>query len=270
MKKIVYSLFAISLTIGVFAQEAADRKVQAGLVFGTGVNFQKSNTKNFKVDGATANLSVGAVINIGFNNNIGLSTGLEFDFDNLKYTPNVPMFYDYNDTKIFRNKEDKPTTHSIFKLEKRKQQTIGLTVPTMLIFRTNYMGYFRYFGKFGLRNNFLLSSKSNDIGTAIDPLVLPLVQEQAENTGMKLNSGNDMVFYKGSVGLAGGAEWNFAGATCLALEVGFYYGFTPLYYNPKDDKRVFYTPNSSSTSGRDYLNNAAHQSQLLFKLSILF
>ena len=84
---------------------------------------------------------------------------------------------------------------------------------------------------------------------------------------MKLQTGNDMLFYRGSVGLSAGAEWNFIGSTCMALEVGYYYGFTPLYYNPKEDKRTLYTIENTQ---RTYINNAAHQSQLLFKLSILF
>jgi hypothetical protein len=265
MKKIVYSFLLCGFVFGVYAQDAADRKVQAGLVFGTGVNFQKMNTRNFEKEGVTANMMVGAIVNIGFTNSIGLSLGAEFDFDNMKYTPKSPTYYDFNDTKILRSSESTVTSKT-YSLAERKQQAIYLTVPTMLLFRTNYIGYFRYFGKFGLRSSFLLSAKSNDKGFTIDPLSVPPIVEE-DNPNMKLESGNDMVFYRGSVGLSAGAEWNFISSTCIALEVGYYYGFTPLYYNPKEDKRTLYQINDGK---RDYINNAVNQSQLLFKISILF
>ena len=78
---------------------------------------------------------------------------------------------------------------------------------------------------------------------------------------------NEMWFYKGAVGLAGGAEWNFSGATCLLAELGFYYGFTPLYYSPKEDRRSLYK--MEGTTAR-YFSNAATQSQLMLKISTLF
>lgn len=264
MKKIIYSSLFTLLTIGVFAQEAADKKVQAGLVFGSGINFQRMNTRNIDNDGVGANLSVGAIVNIGFNNTVGFSTGLEFDFDGSNYKTTKATYYEFNDTKILRENESSSTSR-IYRLSERNQQAIYLTLPTMMIFRTNYIGYFRYFGKIGLRNSFLLSSKVNDKGIAYDPLGLPA---EMENTSMKLNSGNDLLFYRGSVGLAGGAEWNFIGSTCLALEIGYYYGFTPLFYNTKESKRFLF--NQEPLGAREYINNVATQSQLLFKLSILF
>jgi hypothetical protein len=270
MKKIIYS-FVIALTASaLIAQEAADKKVQAGIVLGTGANFTTMNTKTVGNGGSTANLMIGANVNIGFNNNIGLSTGAEFDFDNVKYKFSNPTFYEFEDLKILRKSEES-NAKSLYQITERKQQAIYLTIPTMVIFRTNYIGYFRYFGKIGLRNSFLLSARSNDKGNlfGIDPNNQTITTTPSDNTNMKLNSGNDMLFYRGSVGLSGGAEWNFVGSTCLSLEVGYFYGFTPLYYNnKKEDKRTLY--NLTSNLDKSYFNNAAHQSQLLFKISILF
>lgn len=264
MKKLIYTSLIALFSFATFAQDAANKKVQAGLVFGTGVNFTKVNTRNFDVKGVTPNLSVGAMVNIGFTNNIGLSTGIEFDFDNAKYTSDS-VYYDFNDTKIFRaNEKSVENNASVYKMTERNQSAIYLTIPTMVVFRTNYIGYFRYYGKIGLRNSFLLTSKSNDIGT--DPFGLP--GNTVENKGMKLNKGNDMLFYRGSVGLAAGAEWNFIGSTCMALEIGYYYGFTPLFYNTKADKRIFYK--ATGFASREYVNNIANQSQLLIRLSFLF
>lgn len=264
-------MFTLTLTFGVIAQDAADKKVQAGLVLGTGVNLQNSNTKAFDAKAAAANMMVGATVNIGFNNNIGLATGVEFDFDNSKFKPTAPTYYRFDDVKILRANEDSDNA-KFYQLEERKQEAIYLTIPAMMIFRTNYIGYFRYYGKFGLRNSFLLTAKSNDKGSL---LLEDLTLEEADNKNMKLNKGNDMLFYRGSVGLSAGAEWNFVGSTCLALEVGYFYGFTPLFYNPKEDKRTLYNIEQKNENGSiqldtKYINNLAHQSQLLFKISVLF
>lgn len=270
MKKHIYSFILSLISLSVFAQEAADRKVQAGIVLGTGANFTTMNTKAVENGGATANLMIGSNVNIGFNNNIGFSTGVEFDFDNTKFKFSTPTYYEFDDLKILRKGEES-TNSSQYLITDRKQQAIYLTIPTMVVFRTNYIGYFRYFGKIGLRNSFLLSSKSNDKGVIFtyNPDTQMLHEKLADNSNMKLNKGNEMLFYRGSVGLSAGAEWNFVGSTCLALEVGYFYGFTPLFYNnKKEDKRTLYTFNSSLD--KNYFNNAAHQSQLLFKISILF
>ena len=107
----------------------------------------------------------------------------------------------------------------------RVQKGTYLTIPTMLLFRTNFIGYFRYFGKFGLRNSFLLTNKINDTGVNYDVDVPGNpVEIQGDNVNMKAKG--DMFFFKSAVGLAGGAEWNFSGSTSLVAELGFYYGFT--------------------------------------------
>lgn len=267
MKKIIFTGMIALIGITVFSQEAESKKVQAGLVFGAGVNFQTMNTKNIQTNGVGSNLSLGAAVNVGFTNNIGLATGLELDIDNMKYKSNGTdlLFYRYNDNKILRGSESANAT-GLFNLKERKQQAMYLTIPTMIVFRTNYIGYFRYYGKIGLRNSFLLTSKSSDKGANFNATTLAF--EDAENKDMKMGKGNDMLFYKGSAGIVFGTEWNFINTTCLALEVGYYYGFTPLYYeNGKNaDKRTIF----KNIIAPEYITNAARQSQLLFKLSVLF
>lgn len=265
MKKVLLTIAGFGFALGVFAQDAAERKVQAGLVAGAGINFQKMGTKNIAKDGLGGDLTIGANVNFSFNNTIGFCTGVEFDFSSMKYKANTssPTLYRYNDTEILRKEDPNSSGTSIFALSERTQKAVYITVPTMMLFRTNFIGYFRYFGKFGLRNSFLASSKSNDEGiayTAANPL-----GTQADNDNMKRK--NEMFFYKGAVGLAGGAEWNFSGSTCLLAELGYYYGITPLYYSPKEDKRSLYTTDGTNTN---YFYNAATQSQLQLKVSILF
>lgn len=267
MKKLILTSIIALLGISLFAQEAESKKVQAGIILGSGVNFQAMNTKNVQKNGVGANMSIGAVVNIGFTNNIGFATGLELDVDYTKFKKgDSNLYYHYKDNKILRSGDDHGAGNAegIFSLSERSQQGMFLTLPTMVIFRTNYIGYFRYYGKLGLRNSFLLTSKANDKGSMIEFGQTEIAE--GENRNMKLNKGNDMLFYKGSAGVVFGAEWNFVGPTCLAFEVGYYYGFTPLFYNSKEPKRTLF----KNLLAPEYINNAAHQSQLLFKVAVLF
>ena len=268
MKKIVVGVMLLSLVFQTNAQEAADKKVQAGLVFGYGMAFQKMETKYLKTNGIGNDLTIGANMNYGFTDNIALNIGLEFDFETLKYKAAgdyniIPgdknLYYAYNDSKIIPVPETIDPAQSYFQLLERKQKPIYLTIPTMVLFRTKFIGYFRYFGKFGLKTSFLLGNKITDEGYNLNSLT---PTDVVENKNMTAKS--ELFFMKSSVGLAGGAEWNFVGSTSLVAEIGYYYGFVPLYYNKKAEDRYLFTP----TDGN--INNKAKQSQLMFKVSILF
>ncbi len=275
MKKVVGICLGIAFGLQTWAQEAADKKIQAGLIIGTGLNFQRMGTKQMSTNGVGGDFNIGANLNFGLNDNIAFTTGLELDFSSTKYEASAltstnaktETYYNFVDTDILNKEEASSGSNTLFRLTERKHSATYLTIPTMLLFRTKYIGYFRYFGKFGLRNSILVGNKINDKGDVFDPTTLTF--SASENSRME--AGNDLFFYKGSVGLAGGAEWNFSGTTVLAAELGFYYGFTPLYFSPKEDKRHLYSiENVNGTLARRYFNNDANQSQLMLKVSILF
>jgi hypothetical protein len=275
MKKILYSVLALGLTLSAQAQEAADKDFQAGIVLGAGMNFQKMGTKAIESAGVGSDLTIGANLNFSLTNTIAFNTGVEFDFDAIKFDyaqdGKPSIYYRYNDTEILQ-KGDTPNlaTDSYFQLANRSQKSVYLTIPTMLVFRTNFIGYFRYFGKFGLRNSFLLSTKSNDDGFNFGPGFTN--GDDTKNEGMKAS--RELAIFKSAVGLAGGAEWNFSGSTCLVAEIGYYYGFTPLYpwFRKADsDNATLYTRKEENGTLSDaYLINKATQGQLMFKVSILF
>ncbi len=272
MKKIILSVLLMTVAQGITAQEAADKKVQAGLVTGFGLNFQKMGTKLMSSNGAGNDLTIGANVNFSLTETVGFCTGLEFDFETLKYKPgSYNVYYYYNDTEILRKGDYGDfSNEQLYQLTSRTQKATYLTIPTMMLFRTNFLGYFRYFGKFGLRNSFLLSNKINDKGFNFDPeSIIGSTPTGGDNTNMKAQG--DMFFFKSAVVLVGGAEWNFTGSTSLVAELGYYYGFTPLHSNLKEDKRTLYNSGLNNGKGNDeYFNNKATQGQLMFKLSILF
>jgi hypothetical protein len=207
------------------------------------------------------------VINKSFKNTptIGFSTGLEFDFDRNRYEtmpddsdPTNDVYYDHSESEIL-SKGDTSNIVGSFKLQERTQKSIYLTIPIMMMFRTEYIGSFRYFGKFGIRNSFLIKNTINDFGVG-----LPSISAQ-ENNGF--TAPTDQFFYKASVGLSAGAEWKFLPTTSLVAEIGYFYGVTPLHLERKETNRTLYTVDNGT---RTYFSNKANQNQLLFKISILF
>jgi hypothetical protein len=277
MKKIVLGLAFLGFIGGVQAQDAADKKVQAGLVVGAGMNFAKMGTKRIASGGAGADWTIGANLNYTFNETVGITTGVEFDFSTLKYAAVENVYYRYNDNTIL-TQEEAADAEGTFLMSSRSQKPIYLTIPVMALFRTNFIGYFRYFGKFGLRSSFLLSNTSTDEGFAYtngvgldDPFINQIAGGTDATNENMTHSKNDLDFFKSSVGVAGGAEWNFTGSTCLVAEIGYYYGFTDIHWDRKDENSSLATSNAGEVDDApSFFNNAVKQSQLMFKVSILF
>ena len=273
MKKILLAFTILGLSTGVMAQEAADKTFQAGLTMAVGPNFQKMGTKIITSDGSGLDLTIGMNGIWSFNENVGFNTGVEFDFSTIKYKTSADhdIYYWYNDSEIFQQKNVADAANKeLYKMSTRVQKGTYLTIPTMLLFRTNFIGYFRYFGKFGLRNSFLLTNKINDTGVNYDVDVPGNpVEIQGDNVNMKAKG--DMFFFKSAVGLAGGAEWNFSGSTSLVAELGFYYGFTPLHLDKNEGNTTMFTAAGFNGTTEDiHISNSATQQQLQFKVSILF
>jgi len=272
MKKILLSVVCASFALSLSAQEVAAKKVQMGLAYQFGLNFNKPGTKVIERDGAGVQNMIGMNLNFSFNQNIGLSTGLEFDFESFKYdvVTTSPIYYRYIDSKILQ-KEESITGSKLYNLQNRKQKAIYATIPTMLLFRTNMLGAFRYYGKFGARTSFLLSNTINDIGFNLTGDSLNGSQVAFNNSNMKAKG--DMFFLRSTIGLAGGAEWNFTGNTSIFAEIGFYYGFTGVHRGDAiggDDKERNMTMFQQVNGTSDYLNFAAKQKQIVLKIGILF
>lgn len=277
MKKILIGASVLLLTSGLFAQEAADKKVQAGIVFGGGLAMQKMGTNYIQTNGVGSDMTIGANATFSLTETIAFCSGLEFDFERLKYKAATynenNVYYWYNDKELLQigDVDESNANHNLFEMGERSHKVMYLTIPTMMVFRTNFIGYFRYFGKFGLRNSFLLSNTITDRGHNLDPNVPMGAKSPATNENMK--APGEMFFFKSAVGLAIGAEWNFTGSTSLVAEAGYYYGFTPLHSNRNISKGKNYTyasPLDNGVGNDTHFNNKATQSQLQLKISVLF
>lgn len=266
MTKIAFKLLIICCITTIqnlsFSQRGLHSRFQSGIILSSGLNFNKMNTKI--AEGKTGtDLTVGINFIRRLDVNYAWVTGLEFDFSRTNYTFIDSVFYSYTDSKILLKSDDQ-TNSKVFKLHERNQTPIYLSIPTMLVFRTDYFGYYRYFAKFGMRHSIALKSTTNDNGVVIE------TKENKELSNMELSS--DLRIYKGSVGIAFGTEWNYYGTSIMVFELGYYYGINNIHTgdaligNDIDKNRSLFT----KTNLTSYTSLKNTQNQLSLKVSFLF
>ena len=248
------------------AQGIENKSIQAGITTNFGLNFAKMGTSKMDNNGVGTNFSIGLLLHKSFKGtkNFGFASGLEFDFGSVKFEQNPnenQIYYNYYDREIMLSSD---TSENLFLLSNRKHKTSLVTIPISLLFRTDPIGKFRYFAKFGIKNSFLLSNKMKDSGTEITN-GNPVILKEKENINM--TSKNEMFFYQASLGLSLGAEWNFVGSTSLVAEMSYYYGLTPLFLDRKEENKTLY----HNINGEIIpFSNKATLNQLNLKFAVLF
>lgn len=277
MKKILLSFAAFGFLCGLNAQEAFDKKMQFGIVLGTGFNINKTSTLLDR-SGIGFDQTLGLNVNYNLNPTFTLTSGIEFDFESFRYTPKDSVFYYYSDNNII-SKENFDTSASaqqdLFMLSERQYKINYLTIPLFVTLKTKPFGNFQYFGKFGSRISMKVGGRINDSGFNFAGDSLSGAKAEFENTNMTLE--NDIKFFKVNAGIAGGAMWNFSGSTMLMGEIGYYFGLTQLHAAERltgEDKRRDYSlidaGKDNTLSNFKYAVPAAKQGQILLKLTLFF
>ena len=270
IKRVSSVIFFSFLAIGVQGQAVGDKTLQAGLVGGVGISILKMGTNNLSANGVGSTFTLGTNFTKAFKEtkNLAYTFGLEFDIENLNYKKeNANVFYRYTDKVIKNQKETVATTDKYFLLSERTYNPLYISLPIYLNFRTEFIGDFRYFANFGLRNRFLVSNKINDTGFSLDNLNDPF-QSWQNQENVDMTSKGELFVFNSNIGFTGGAEWNFAGTTVLKAELGYYYGFVPLFLDRSDDKKNLFILDSNFN--KVYFSNKSTQNQVVLKVSILF
>ena len=270
IKRVSSVIFSTFIAVGVQSQTVGDKSLQAGLVGGVGISMLKMGTNNLSANGVGATFTLGTNFTKAFKEtkNLAYTFGLEFDIENLNYKKeNANVFYRYTDKVIKNQKETVATTDKYFLLSERTYNPLYISLPIYLNFRTEFIGDFRYFANFGLRNRFLVSNKINDTGFSLDNLNDPF-QSWQNQENVDMTSKGELFVFNSNIGFTGGAEWNFAGTTVLKAELGYYYGFVPLFLDRSDDKKNLFILDSNFN--KVYFSNKSTQNQVVLKVSILF
>jgi hypothetical protein len=270
IKRVSSVIFSVFIAVGVQSQTVEDKSLQAGLVGGVGVSMLKMGTNYLSANGVGATFTLGTNFTKAFKDtkNLAYTFGLEFDIENLNYKKvDANVFYRYTDKVIKNQKETVATTDKYFLLSERTYNPVYISLPIYLNFRTEFIGDFRYFANFGLRNRFLVSNKINDTGFSLDNLNDPLALWKNQDN-VDMTSKGELFVFNSNIGFSAGAEWNFAGTTVLKAELGYYYGFVPLFLDRSDDKKNLFILDSNLN--KVYFSNKSTQNQVVLKCSILF
>ena len=279
MKK-VFSFILIACVY--LTASGQDKKLRAGLVTGTTFSWVKVQTNKIQRNGIGNGFTIGMAADYKINNNISLSTGIQFDLEAFKINYGGEdlghVFYGFNDTEIYKYKDGFVTEYTDtvgFELMTRNFKAKYVTIPIFLKFQTNMIGAFSYYGKFGIRPSILAGVRMDDEGYLADYDPNTGFFESDSETLSELDNMKPETIKKGlsavrlGVGVYGGAEWNFTGSTFLFTEFGFNYGVTPILYQKSEHLVDKITTTAGDTyENLDVKSNPQHMFEL--KVGLLF
>ncbi|MEZ4937188.1 MAG: outer membrane beta-barrel protein [Crocinitomicaceae bacterium] len=246
-----------------------DKKFQAGLSVASALSWYRPQSTVLGTKGQDATFSFGVNMNYMFVKNVGISVGLEFDWDwyHADFEATDSIYYRHTTSEILRKKDNNSTAPG-FRVTDRTYKPLSISIPTMLIFKTNLIGYFKYYGKFGLRTSFVVNQTVKDKGFEYDNLLTTQTNPD-EVTYDKLKVKNDLLWIKSAVGVAGGFEYFFTSSNAFYAEISFFYGFSNLHngnaWTGDEQKNM-----SLMNSNFEYFALKSNLNQLFLKVGIMF
>ncbi len=183
-----------------------DRQVRFGLHFNPNLSWLKSNTTGYDGSGTKLGFSYGLMVEFFLTPNSLLSSGID-------------LLYAGGDLKY------KGTTSGLvqnYPADVEQAYNIRyIDLPIVLKLKTNEIGYFSYYGQFGLKVGFNYKANSDNNYSYKDPLY-PI--NQTYTTSVK-NAKGDINFINMSLVVGVGVEYNISGNTTLVLGATFNNGF---------------------------------------------
>ena len=187
----------MTLILLCFQQAVAQKKMYIGLKGSPGVSWFQPKTTGLDSKGARLSFSYGLLTDFNFTDNYSFGTGLEVNHHSgeVKYT-------DISGENI-------GTSTELLKLQ-------YIEVPLTIKMRTNEIGYFTYYGQFGLGASYLIGAKGDASFTGAE----------TEEKSSDVNVYDDVKPFRASLIIGLGAEYNVSGSTKLLIGVTFDNGFT--------------------------------------------
>jgi hypothetical protein len=201
MKKILLALLFLFFTAHSYAQQGNAPYYGFRLGLTAHPNFGFIKAENGKGNGVNFGFAYGLMADFNFAENYSFSTALTITTINGKSTEiNVnPYHLPVSSTA--------PVGYDL----KYKMQYIEFPLTVKL--KTDHIGNIRWYGQFGLSNDFRIGAK-----------------QDAKSNGVELADGMNVTdwtrFYRGGVIIGGGAEFDIDGKTSFMLGLTFNNGFT--------------------------------------------
>ena len=232
MKNLLLTLMILGLGCEAFAQDQAvgpntRKKFKIGFNLSPSIDFFQPNTEGVDLDKVRAKFGYGLMAEYAFTNNYAIAFGLEHKMAgaSLDFADADARYFDQSDKTEYR-------------LLTRSQRLDYVNIPITLKLMTNEIGYFTYFGQFGVDLSVLVSSQGKDNRQ-------PLITQQTDSTQAVFGSAgetdfigryNQTMFMNVKLRIGAGFEWNFSGNTALVVSVSYHNGFIDLMKDPNKDK----------------------------------
>ena len=234
MKNLLLTLMVLVLGNELFAQDVpvgpnTRKKFKIGFNLSPSVDFFQPNTDGVKLDAAKMKFGYGMMAEYAFTNNYAVGFGLEHKMGGAAL--------DFSNADVRYIAKDDTTE---FKLMSRTYRYDYVNLPITLKLMTNQIGYFTYFGQFGVDLSVLVSSKAKDERQALQSFKTDslgtLTEELFSGTGKGDFQGryNQSSFANIKLRIGAGFEWNFSGNTSLVVSVSYHNGFIDLMKDAKD------------------------------------
>lgn len=207
MKKILTGILLLFLTSTAFAQYRAEPYYgfRLGLAAYPTIGWAKPETGTS--NGVNLGFSYGLIGDFNFAENYSFSTGLTITSINGKTTEINPS--PYHDPFATTN----PTPYEL------KYMLQYVEIPLTIKLKTEKVGLVRWYGQFGLSNNFNIGAKQN-------------VSVNGRRTIDGMHIKKDINFYRAGLIVGGGLEYDIAKSTSVTTGLTFNNGFTDI----TDDK----------------------------------
>jgi hypothetical protein len=179
-----------------FQQAKSQEKLFFGLKAAPSISWLQAKSTDLDGSGAKIGFSYGLIADVNFSENYSFGTGIDFNQQGgeIKY----PGILDTELATITEN-------YALQYLE----------VPFTLKMRTKEIGYFTYYGRFGLGADVLISAKADT-----------KLKSSGETVKEKdLNVYDDLRFFRASIIIGLGAEYHLSGSTRLIIGATYNNGF---------------------------------------------
>lgn len=201
MKKTLIGLLLMILTSAAFAQNNFERDYgfRLGLAAYPTIGWVKPQTG--KSNGANLGFAYGLMGDFNFAENYSFATGLTITTINGKSTEINPSPY--------ATSTSNPTAYDL------KYKLQYLEIPLTLKLKTEKIGLIRWYGQFGLSNDFNIGARQD-------------VQLDGKNIVDNLSIKKDINFYRAGLIIGGGLEYDVARSTSVTTGLTFNNGFTDI------------------------------------------
>lgn len=262
-KRLLSFIIAAGLIFPAIAQES--KSFRFGLKGAPSLNwYTPEDSKKFENAGLNFKFSWGLMTEFKLAEVASLVTGLQLDSDGGKITFKDSVGYIVSDEEAIYNTEiqtaflDTTGKYKFYLLNERNYSVKYVTLPAIIKMKTKEIGYFTYFGQFGVNMSFKTKGIVDD----------EVFDGTSKVTLKDMDISDDFQLFRTQLSVGAGAEYNLAGSTSLVVGINYNRGFSNVL--KKDSKYLFTSELNGTTLSFPPVSQKATSNNVMLTVGILF